>query len=340
MANPVFPTVRKYYPGIDNPLFLGDITTADNSVIDALKSVTGLVSGDFAIVSGLDYVLGTPNTYTPGIIYWNGDFFYSDTDLTEGLYLTTSYVDVLLETFNDATARNIYINQVATSTSTSTGNTPLFTGDMDAYRINNKFMRLQIANILAITSTLGTAAFADLGTGIGEILTADQTYTQAQVNALLLTRAPSCIGCVVTVYDFDGTFPANFNGSGLGIVYPWYNSLTGERWGLMDNGGATSGGNTAPNIAGKTEIGQGTDGGANTFTEGTTYGANTLTLVANNIPVLNTAAKFASGAGGSPAYTLTGSSGLAAELVNPGSPNTPINTMQSSLALYKVIRLS
>lgn len=340
MANPIFPTLRKYYPGIDNPLFLGDITTADSGIISAMKSLAGAVSGDFYIVSGLAYTFGTPNTYTPGVIYFNGDFFYCPTAFNEGLFLETNYVEVLSETFNDSVARNIYINQVATATSTSAGSTPAFTGNMNQYRINNKYLQQQILSILAITGTLGTAAFANLGTGAGQVLTADQTYTQAQVNSLLLTRAPSCVGCVVEVYDFDGTFPANFNGSGLGVIYPWFNSLTGERWGIM-NGTATAGGNTAPNLAGKTTIAQGTDAGSNTFIEGTTYGANTLTLSASNIPVLQTLPKFAAGSGGLQAYAQSlSASSLSTETVNPGSPNTPINNMPSSLAVYKVIRLA
>lgn len=338
MANPIFPTLRKYYPGIDNPLFLGDITTADSGILSALSALSGAVSGDFFIISGLEYTLGTPNTYTPGIVYFNDDFFYCPTLFNEGLYLATTYVDVLLETFDDTVARDIYINQVATATSTSAGSTPAFTGNMNQYRLNNKYLQQKIVSILSITGALGTTAFTDLGTGTGQVLTADQTYTQAQVNSLLLTRAPSCIGCEVTVHDFDGTFPANFNGSGLGIVYPWFNSLTGERWGIM-NGTAAAGGNTAPNMAGKTTIGQGTDAGSNTFTEGTTYGANTLTLLANNIPVLKTENIFNNGAGGTNVYA-SGTGTPRQVDVNAASPNTPINTMQSSLAVYKVVRLA
>jgi hypothetical protein len=340
MANPVFPTVRKYYPGIDNPLFLGDITTSQDNVLQASRMITNLSTGDFYILNGLEYVLGTPNTYTPGIIFFNNDFYYCSSTLTEGLYLAVTKVDVLSETFDDSVARNIYTNQIATATGTSAGNTPQFTGNMNQYRISNKFIQMQVLAILAITNNLGTAAEADLGTGPGQILTADQTYTQAQVNALLLTRAPSTVGCEVTVRDITGTFAANFDGNGLGIIYPWYNSATGERWGL-ENGVATAGGHTAPNMAGKVTIGQGTDAGSHTFTEGTPYGANTYQIQATDLPVLQTDSRFEqTGSGGLSTYlagTLAATNGSIS--VNAGSPNNPINMMQSSVAVYKVIRL-
>ncbi len=341
MSLPVFPTLRKYYPGIDNPLFLGDIQTADESVLAALLSLSGCKNGDFRIISGLEYTLGTPNTYTPGIIFFNDDFFYCDTAFAEGLYLATSYVDVLLETFDTVppTANNIYTNQVALSTSTALDNTPAFVGNMNTYRISNRYLQQQILAILAITGALGTAADADLGTGAGQILTADQTYTQAQVNSLLLTRAPSCVGAKVTVHDFDGSFPANFNGSGLGIVYPWYNALTGERWGLC-NGIATAGGNTAPNYAGITSIGEGTDSGAVTFTEGVTYGNKTKTLAASDLPQLETDNKFEDTPGSSTTGYITGPVGSLGPIdVNQASANNAFSLMQLSVADYIVIRL-
>lgn len=340
MSNPVFPTLRKLYAGIDNPLFLGDIQVADQNALSALLLLSGCESGDFRIISGLDYILGTPNTYSPGLIYFHGDFFYSATAFNEGLYLATSYVDVLSETFDDTTARNIYTNQVATSTSTPSGNSPIFTGNMNTVRINNKYLQQQIVAILTITNALGTAADANLGTGTGQILTADQTYTQAQVNALLLQRAPSTVGSIAFVRDILGTFASNFDGAGLGIVYPWYNSLTGERWALT-TGTAVAGGHTAPNTAGKAFIGQGTDAGSNVFSEGDTYGANHYQIVANDLPVLETDPVFSASTGGSMiAYTAPGTSATLQPLdVNSGSPNNPINIMQSSLALYEVIRL-
>ena len=339
MANPVFPTKRKYYPGIDNPLFLGDITTGYDSDMSVMASLSGLKDGDFYIVSGLEYVLGTPNSYSPGVVYFNNDFFYCPIPFTEGLRLATYYQDMLSETFNDTVARNIYTNQVATPTSTASGSTPLFNGDMNEYRLNSKFLQQNVLTLLAIADNLGTAANANLGTGIGEILTADQTYNQAQVNALLMTRGPSCIGSVQFIRDATGTFLSNFDGNGLGIVYPWYNAATGERWGIM-NGVATAGGHTTPNSAGKTFIGQGTDAGSHTFTEGNTYGANTYQIQANDLPVLETDSKFESTGPGSDSAYITGPVTTKGPLtVNAGSLNNPINMMQSSLALYEVMRL-
>jgi len=339
MSNPVFPTLRKLYPGIDNPLFLGDIQVADQNALSALLLLSGCDSGDFRIIGGLDYILGTPNTYSPGLIYFNGDFFYSANAFNEGLYLATSYVDVLLETFDDTNARNIYTNQIATSTSTPTGNTPQFTGDMNSYRINNKYLQNQLLDVIAQINTYGTAAQANLGTGTGEVLTADQTYTQSQVNALLLQRAPSTVGSIVFVRDILGTFDSNFDGTGLGIVYPWYNSLTGERWALT-TGTAVAGGHTAPNTAGQTFIGQGTDAGSHTFSDGNSYGANSYQLTPNNIPQLETRSKFAATSGtGQNGYATVPVATTAPEDVNAGSPNTALNMMQSSTALYEVIRL-
>lgn len=337
-----WPFTRKTYAGIKNPVFVDDIKAVNQGLNDAIVVVTGMGTTDFAILSGLELVLGTPNTYTKGWYYFNGQIYYIDTSFNELLYLQVNPTDTLLEGFIDpVTTKYIYTINYATATSTALGNTPQFSGDMNQYRISNKYLQQEVLTILGITDDLGTTAFTNLGTGAGQVLTADQTYTQAQVNSLLLTRAPSCIGCVVEVHDFNGTFPDNFNGSGLGIVYPWYNSATGERWGLAE-GVASSGGNTAPNLAGKTTIGQGTDSGSHTFTEGTTYGANSYQIEADDLPQLFTSAKFLNSGGASvSAYAPTPNTGsLAREGVNDGSPNNPISLMQSSYAIYKVIRLS
>jgi len=335
-----FPFTRTYYPGIDNPFYIQDVEVANQGMQDGIIAITGMTNTDFAIISGLNYVLGTPNSYTAGTFFLNGVIYAMQSTFNEGLYLTGVITPTLSEPFDDTVSRTIYTENLAASTSTSTGNSPLFSGNMNAYRIGLKYFQGIIASLQTTQSALGSTAFTNLGTGTGQVLTADQTYTQAQVNALLLTRAPSTIGSMVEIYDVLGTFAANFNGAGVGIIYPWYNSATGETWALT-NGTAVVGSLTAPNFAGIVTIGQGVNG-SNTYNSKIPYGANTYTLAATDIPELQTNNVFSASSGGTnAAYQKSNTSNTqGSENVNQGTPNNPISLMQSSIAIYKVIRLA
>jgi hypothetical protein len=91
-----FPFVRKEYPGVGNPRFVSDIVAANQATIAAMKALTGLGNTDFAIISGLVFTAGTPNgTYSSGVFYLNGSFYYLGAAFSEGLYLAPNPTDVM-----------------------------------------------------------------------------------------------------------------------------------------------------------------------------------------------------------------------------------------------------
>lgn len=339
MSNPTFPTLRKFYAGIKNPLFLSDIQVADQSVLDAITALSGLTNTDFFIVSGLAFTAGTPNFYTPGIVFFNGSFYNLSGNINEGLYLSCTTLDVLPETFDTTPPQtnNIYTNYIATPTSVASGNTPLFAGNMNQYRISNKYLQQQVAALLVIASHLGTAANANLGTGIGQVLTADQTYTQTQVNALLMTRSPSVVGSKVEVYDPTGAILAFFDGTGLGITYPWKNGT--EVWAIAN------GNNSVPNMGGVSTVGIGVftnpDSTTQTFVNNVVGGETHHTLIASEIPVLATDPDFAVTGGGTlQAYATVNTSTTKGSVpVNTGGGSAH-NNMPPFLPMFIIIRKS
>ncbi len=176
-----WPNIRKTYPGILNPVFVDDIKAANQGLMDAIGVVTGMNSTDFAILSGLEYVLGVQNTYNPGWFYFHGQIYYIQASFNELLYLQPNPTDTLPEGFIDPTAtKDIYTINYATSTNSSTGNTPQFSGNMNAYRVGLKYFQ-------SILSTLGTAAFLNAGTTTGTL--GDGGVLTTAVNALAALTA-------------------------------------------------------------------------------------------------------------------------------------------------------
>lgn len=168
-----WPFKRKQYAGINNPRFVGDIVAANEAVLDAMIAVTGLNPVDFAIISGLTYVPGIPNTYTAGIFYYNGTFYYQPTSFIEGLYLTPNATDIMPQAFEDAVSRKIYNVQYGKTVAVPGATSPQFTGTMDQYRIGTKNLKNAITILQGIAASLGTAAYEDIGTGAGQVMAAD-----------------------------------------------------------------------------------------------------------------------------------------------------------------------
>jgi len=341
-----FPAERITYPGIDNPVFVSDIKLANQAVLSAAAMITGLGATDFAIISGCVFTAGSPsNTYTSGFIYLNGKFYYISAAFNELLYIKPDVQATLPETFTDFVARNIYeIYFGATSVTTSAGYSPQFSGDMNQYRIGLKYLKSQADASTAVTDNVGTAAFADLGLGAGQVPTSDQIYTQAQVDALIKTRAPSVVGSVLSIYDPSGAIAADFNGAGLGINYPWLNGS--ERWALMD--GQTG----RPNMGGVSVVGIGTFTNpdsttkvfANNATGGETDHLMTVPELVGHTHGITIPSRDFTNEPGTTGPDLTGSDGGGTDTRSFTSAstggNTKFNLMNPYRAMYMVVRIS
>jgi hypothetical protein len=190
MSRLPWPFKRKEYPGIVNPRFVSDILASNEAVIDAVKCITGLNDKDFAIISGIDYALGSPGKYSAGIFYLNGAFYYTD-QFQEGLFLAAGSVDVMPQPFEDGNRREIYTLLTGQVTSNPAGASPKFLGDMKPYRINLKALSTTITSILATISSLGNAAFRNVGTTSGTVAAGDDSrfgYSQGQIDALFTKK--------------------------------------------------------------------------------------------------------------------------------------------------------
>lgn len=162
-----FPTVRVSYPTVGNPVYISDVRAANELMIDGLTALTDLPNPGFGIISGMQY---TGGQYQPGVIWLNGAFYFSNGVMTEGLYMTSSIQPTLSKPFSDTNNRNIYAQYLAVSTANSgAGSTPLFTGNMNAYRIGLSDLKQELAGIQAELLTLGNAAFANIGTAAGSV---------------------------------------------------------------------------------------------------------------------------------------------------------------------------
>jgi hypothetical protein len=151
-----WPFVRIQYAGINNPRFVGDVVASNQAVLTGLAALAGLGPTDFAIFSGFAYTVGQGgNTYGPGIFYLNGTFYFMPTTFAEGgLYLTPQIQNVLPEAFQDTVTRFIYQVQNAVTTTTPTGNTPVFAGNMNQYSMDNKTISSIINTLTAATTLL------------------------------------------------------------------------------------------------------------------------------------------------------------------------------------------
>jgi hypothetical protein len=184
-----WPFKRKQYAGIDNPRFVSDVVAANESVLDGLKSLAGLSDTDFAIISGLEF---TGTGYTPGVFFLNGTFYYIQNSFNAGLYVIGAPQDTMAQPFGDGNNRNIYTIQYGVSTSSPTDASPVFTGDMNQYRIGAKQLRNNISALNATAALLGDAAFKNVGVGAGSVAAGDDprlAYTQLQIDNFLGLKA-------------------------------------------------------------------------------------------------------------------------------------------------------
>lgn len=180
-----WPFKRKSYAGLGNPRFVDDVKAANEAVIDASIALSALSPIDFAIISGFDFTAGTPGTYSGGIFYLNGQFYSQGTTFSEGLYLAPNPTDIEPQPFSDGNTRLIYTSMVSASTASPTGATPIFSGNMNAYRIGLKVLKSNITSLQATISALGNAAFMNVGVTGGTVAAGDDSrfgYTKNEAD--------------------------------------------------------------------------------------------------------------------------------------------------------------
>jgi hypothetical protein len=223
-----WPFVRLQYAGINNPRFVGDIVAANQAVLTGLAELAGLGPTDFAIFGGLKYIPSiSGNTYSPGVFYLNGTFYYQPIAFAEGLYLTPAPQSILPEVFQDTVARYIYTVQNSQSTGVSTGNTPLFSGNMNTYRMDNKTLAGFIQQVLTATTLLNDQEPGGL----------PANYTVNFVQDKAVFFGTSLVSSTIT-FDFTGAVAGTVvrlkwtwgSGLALSIVAPGGSSV------IKDNG--------------------------------------------------------------------------------------------------------
>lgn len=189
-----FPFVRQSRALIDNPLYIQDVTAADQQTQDAITAIAGLGPTDFAIFGGLTYEIAVSgsNYYLPGTFYLNGVWYYMPVDFDEGLYLAPNVTGIMPYTFSDAVTAPIYDVNYAQQSASPTGNTPLFSGNMNQYRMDSKTVNA-ILTMLQLRVTLQNVQTPSLGTAY--------TVTFTNDKAVFFASAPS--NCNFT-FDFTG----------------------------------------------------------------------------------------------------------------------------------------
>lgn len=229
-----WPWKRKEYAGIGNPRFVSDIVSDNELALEGLKNLLGLSDTDFAIVYGLEYVVGTSNSYNPGVIFFNGSFYAVESSFVEGLRLTPNVTDTMPQPFNDGNSRNIYTKFSTVTTTNPTGSTPVFTGNMNGYRLNLNILNQDVSSIFSVLSTLGNAAFKNVGTTPGTVAAGDASYSKTDsdnkyvdaggdtmTGALVLPADPTADMQAATKHYVD-----NFNSAGAKMV--WFGTVASD----------------------------------------------------------------------------------------------------------------
>lgn len=208
-----WPFKRKQYPGINNPRFVGDVVASNEAVLDGLMYLTGLSATDFAIIWGLEHILPA-DTYNPGVIYLNGNFYYVRGTFAANLYLAPQTEDTMIQPFGDGTPRKIYQLLYAIPSAGSTPTTsPIFTGEMNQYRLGLKTLNSNIQAILTTLSLLKGAAFQNVGVTAGTVAAGDDArfgYTKTDIDNLFAKKVDVIIKNGGTAYTpIQATDPAN-----------------------------------------------------------------------------------------------------------------------------------
>ena len=161
-----FPNNRLTYTGKQGPVYDNDGQNAINNLYSAVNMLLGLSPTGFAILSGFAVVgnTGGNNIFGPGYFYLNGIIYYSST-ITEGQCLVPNITQINNAQFSDGVSRNTYQIYGSTTSNTATGSTsPLFTNNMDSYRLNLTVLNNLISALQSSVSGL-TSSKADKVSG-------------------------------------------------------------------------------------------------------------------------------------------------------------------------------
>jgi len=161
-----FPNDRLVYSSVGNPLFVTDIQNATQSANESMRTLLGMpTSGatSFAILSGFTYTAGSPGTYSAGYVIYADTIYYCSTGTREGKYLKPHTTKIQSKLFQDAISRYTYQVYKIDSFYHSYLSFPVFSGDMNAYRISSSALRnmcnnsLRIDSLRTITKTITSA---------------------------------------------------------------------------------------------------------------------------------------------------------------------------------------
>jgi hypothetical protein len=217
-----WPFKRKQYSGLTNPLYVSDIVAANEAVIDAMKSMGGFAASGFAILSGMVYDSGA-HTYTAGVFYLNGSF-YSIAAFNEGVYLIGGSTDIKISPFPDTTTKPIYTSFAGTTTSNPSGASPIFSGNMDLYRLNLSKLKTDLVTVQTFLGTLGNSATKNVGTTAGTVAAGDASYTKEDLTTSQKVTAYANKHADVDLQDVIGKF--NFSLTTLSIKISFSNTIT------------------------------------------------------------------------------------------------------------------
>lgn len=185
------PYIRKSYPALGNPVFVDDLVAVYQLIFGMFAAQYDGFGTNFAIVSGFEYNPspgpGSAAFYNPGILYLQGAFMYVTGTLSEGLAIAPVSQDINPQPFSDTNSRNTYTLLQGESSSATTGLvTPIFTGNMNPYRMNLAVHNAFIVSLLATQASLGGAAKLNVGTTINTVAAGNDprlVYTAAQLDA-------------------------------------------------------------------------------------------------------------------------------------------------------------
>jgi len=178
-------------------MYSQDVVAANQEVLDAITALAGLGATDFAIFGGLTHeiAISGSNYYLPGFFYLNGNWYYMSDDFDEGFYLAPDVTGIMDYTYEDSVIRPEYnVNYAQTSTS-PTGNTPIFSGNMNAYRLDLRSI------FSSITTIQTTVALQNV-----QIPTLPTSYVITFTNDQAIFFAAASSNCAFT-FSFVGAVP-------------------------------------------------------------------------------------------------------------------------------------
>jgi hypothetical protein len=261
-----FPNNRLTYTGKKGPVYDNDGQNAINNLYSAVNMLLGLSPTGFAILSGFVYSSGS---YGSGYFYLNGFIYYFAGGITSGQCLVPNVTQINNVQFSDGISRNTYEVYGSTTSNTATGSTsPLFTNNMDSYRLNltvlNNLLQSIINNIGSASGNIPLIGSSALNNN-SAVVTDGSGYLKTNSNS---QASPAMTTSNNFVSLFHGGNPGIINLSSavpankLAIIYIYFTSVSTSGFvGTMtiQKNGETNNNN---NINLYTDPGNGTNGGA------------------------------------------------------------------------------